>query len=86
LAQTACARHLIDLVRAHPGHAGAPHALATLETYRARGAEARKQADLKAAQAREREWAAKQAREREWAAKVTAPSSSLRAIIEDAGK
>ena len=68
--------HLLDLCRAHPRHSCALQALAVLETYRARGAEARRQAEIKAAKAREREWAKM----------VSASSNDLCAIIEGAAQ
>jgi hypothetical protein len=47
--EQACALHLLDLVRVYPRNPAAAPALAMLEAYRIRGAEARKQAELKAA-------------------------------------
>lgn len=52
--EQACALHLYDLARVYPRDPSAPPALAMLEAYRIRGAEARKQAELQAAQANQR--------------------------------
>jgi hypothetical protein len=41
-----CCLHLWDLCRAYPDYPARPHALAFLEEFRARGAEARRQAEL----------------------------------------
>jgi hypothetical protein len=48
--QQQCALHLLDLCRAYPRDLAQPQAMALLEIYRARGAEARLEAE-KAAQA-----------------------------------
>jgi hypothetical protein len=50
----ACCLHLLDICHAYPHDPAAPGALARLEAYRRRGVEARKQAELKAAEARAR--------------------------------
>jgi hypothetical protein len=51
------ALHLFDLCRAYPRHPAAAQVQAALEEHRLRGAEARKQAEIKAAQANQRYYA-----------------------------
>jgi hypothetical protein len=57
------ALHLWDLCRAYPGHPAQPRALAGLESYRAHGAEVRRQAEIKAEQALQARHASDRARQ-----------------------
>jgi hypothetical protein len=58
-----CALHLLDLCRAYPRHPAQPQALASLEGYRVRGFEVRRQAELKAAQEAQASRASSEARQ-----------------------